>query len=156
DLYFASLAAQLQISASQPSLLRKALQLARDEYDMDEDAFLDFLAPLNQKVQEFASLVDVGPCAKYTNVVASATQELVKLTVEMSADNLRVREEKNQAEQEAAKIRASLSSNRPSGLRSRKNATIAALARLQTLGDVAPDEAPYVASPDQFQSPELS
>jgi len=71
---------------------------------------LAFLDPLNQKVQEFASFlnVDIGSCEKYTKVVANATAELVKLTVEMSADNLRVREEKIQAERETAQVRAAM------------------------------------------------
>jgi HD-like signal output (HDOD) protein len=110
DLYFASLTAQLQLSASQPAVLCEVLQLARENYGMDEGDLLAFLDPLNQKVQEFASFlnVDIGSCEKYTKVVANATAELVKLTVEMSADNLRVREEKIQAERETAQVRAAM------------------------------------------------
>jgi HD-like signal output (HDOD) protein len=113
DLYFASLVAQLQLSASQPAVLCEVLRLAREDYEMEQEDLLGFLDPLNEKIQEFATLLslDIGSCEKYTKVVVNATEELVKLTVEMSADNLRVREEKNQAERETAQVRAAMNSH---------------------------------------------
>src|SRR3989442_3125456 len=86
--------------------------MASEDYEMEEEDLLGFLDPLNEKIKEFASLLslDIGSCEKYTKVVVNATEELVKLTVEMSADNLRVREEKNQAERETAQVRAAMNS----------------------------------------------
>ena len=70
---------------------------------MNEEQLHAYLEPLHTKMQEFASSInlDIGQCDNYSLVLASATEEVLQLAVENTMDNLRVRQEKGQAEQEA-------------------------------------------------------
>src|SRR5262249_51350780 len=74
--------------------------LAAQWFGMDAAQFGQFLEPLNTKVEEFATLLNVpiGPCQNYPGLVASATDQLTQLAVETSLDNLRIEQEKVQAE----------------------------------------------------------
>jgi diguanylate cyclase (GGDEF)-like protein len=107
-LYLTTRVAQLQIAPnSQPALLREVLQLACDGFGMSESAFLEFLQPLNRKIDEFAAILqlDVGTVANYPTVVANATVELLQLTLESHAEAARLREEKQHTEQEVLRWR---------------------------------------------------
>src|SRR5258706_11401968 len=97
---------------------------------MDHAALRKFLEPINKQVQDFASFLDLSPSDRYTSVVADATEELVKLTVEMSAENFSAREEKNHAERESAKIRASIKGRNSRRLETSKNHKITLAAPL--------------------------
>jgi diguanylate cyclase (GGDEF)-like protein len=101
-LAFSSRIAQLQLGAEQPELLRDILQFGRERYDLNEERLIAFLEPLPAKIEELASLmnVDVVACEQYPSIIARAAEELVKLTVETSADKFRILEQKRQAEQE--------------------------------------------------------
>lgn len=151
DLRFASLVAQLQISPTQPRVMCEVLWLAREEYGMDQAELRKFLEPINKQVQDFASFLDPGPSDKYTSVVANATEELVKLTVEMSADNLRAREEKNQAERESAKIRASIKGRNSRRLETSKNHKITLAAPLHDPQDAGFSGEQSLLSENQFK-----
>jgi len=69
--------------------------------------FVDILEPVTRKTEEFAALleVDVGKCAPYTSLLANATEELVRLTIEANVQEVKAREEKNQMEQESRRWR---------------------------------------------------
>lgn len=101
-LAFASRIAQLQLGASESELLRDILEQAREYYGMSEADLSAFLEPIAKKIQEFAALMnlDIGSCAHYPSIIARAAEELIKLTLETSMDQLRTLEQKRQAEQE--------------------------------------------------------
>jgi diguanylate cyclase (GGDEF)-like protein len=87
-VYLAVRAAQLQIAPnSQPALLREVLRLACDDFGLSEAKFLDFLQPLNRKIDEFAAILqlDVGSLASYPTVVANATVELIQQRCDVDA-----------------------------------------------------------------------
>ncbi|MFO0865817.1 MAG: HDOD domain-containing protein [Gemmataceae bacterium] len=99
-LYFASRISQLQLTVTQTAVLGEIVSIARDRYGMDDVQFSKFLDNLNQKIDEFASLieVDLGSCPQYSTLFANATENLTRLAVEASIDNFRVHEEKARAE----------------------------------------------------------
>lgn len=101
-LYFATRIAQLQTHSSSLELCQEVKNLARTRFDLDEEQFTTFLESLHPKIESFASMmnVDIGATANYATLMVSATEELVRLTVANSIDQLRVREEKAKAEQE--------------------------------------------------------
>ena len=100
-LAFASRVAQLPC-ADEPELLRDILDFAREHYGMSEGDLTDFLEPVAHKIEEFATVMnlDIGACDDYSYIIARAAEELVKLTMETSVDQLRILEQKQQAEQE--------------------------------------------------------
>ncbi len=106
-LYFASRTARLQLTPRPPGLLREVFELASDRFGLNEAQLLQFLEPIHHKIEDFASLanVEVGRCEQYPAILASATEELVKLALATSMDNLRVCEERNRAEAEARQWR---------------------------------------------------
>jgi diguanylate cyclase (GGDEF)-like protein len=107
-LYLATRAAQLQIAPnSQPALLREVLSLACDGFGLSEAKFLQFLEPLNRKIDEFVAILqlEVGSLANYPTIVANATVELLQLSLEGDAEAARLREEKKQADQEVLRWR---------------------------------------------------
>jgi diguanylate cyclase (GGDEF)-like protein len=107
-LYLATRAAQLQIAPdNQPALLQEVLALACDHFGLSEGRFLEFLEPLNRKIDEFAAILqlDVGTLAHYPTVVANATVELIQLSLETNAEAVKLREEKKQAEGELLRWR---------------------------------------------------
>ena len=67
---------------------------------MTDDQLFSFLESLQEKIAEFAALVnlDLGPCESFANVFVKATENLTKLAVEASLDSFRATEEKNQVE----------------------------------------------------------
>src|SRR5207248_3326533 len=91
-LYLATRTAQLQIAPnSQPALLQEVLTLACDGLGLSEGQFLEFLEPLDRKLDEFAAILqlDVGTLASYPTLVANATVELIQLTLENNAEPAR-------------------------------------------------------------------
>ncbi len=107
-LYLAARTAQLQIAPdSQPALLREVLSLACDGFGLGEADFIDFLEPLNRKIDEFAAVLrlDAGALANYPTVVANAVVELLQLTMEGRAEAEQAREEKRRAEEEVLRWR---------------------------------------------------
>lgn len=107
-LYLAARVAQLQVAPnSQPALLQEVLSVACDGFGMTEGRFLQFLEPLNRKIDEFAALLhlDVGSLANYPTVVANAAVELIQLTMENAAEAVRAREEKKQSDQQLLRWR---------------------------------------------------
>ena len=105
-LSFADLVARLQSGAS-PVLAREVRELAEKHYQLDERQLAEFLGPVARKASEFAAIaqLDIGACEDYSRLLVQAAEALVKLTVESSLDGLRVREQKQQAEQEARRLR---------------------------------------------------
>ncbi len=106
-LYFASQVAQLQLTPRPPELLKNILLAAAQHFGMNEAQVMQFLEPLNRRVEEFATLiqVDIGVCENFPTLLASATEELIKLSVATSLENLRERDRRSQAEQEARQWR---------------------------------------------------
>ena len=100
-LAFASRIAQLPLGGG-AELLRDILVFAREHYGMSEADLTAFLEPVVRKIEEFAALMnlDIGACEDYPLIIARAAEELVKLTMETSVDQLRILEQKRQAEQE--------------------------------------------------------
>ncbi len=109
-LYFASRVAQLQLTVGESTLLAEVLALARDRYKMNDQALREFLEPVTRGIEECAALlqVDIGACHEYSTLIASATENLTRLAVETSLDNVRVEEEKNRAESDLKKTAEAL------------------------------------------------
>jgi len=102
-LYLAMRVAQLQIApSSQPALVREVLQLACDQFRLSEGAFLNVIRPLNRKIDEFTGILqlDLGSVAHYPTLVANASVELVRLTLESRAEAAKVGEEKRRTDPE--------------------------------------------------------
>ncbi len=107
-LFLAARAAQLQGSPDlQPALLREVLELTCDQFRMSEESFLEFLEPLNHKIDEFVAILqmDVGTMASFSTIVANATVELIQLTLEGRAEEQRANEEKRQVDRELLRWR---------------------------------------------------
>ena len=116
-LYLAARIAQLQIAPnSQPALLREVLALACDGFGLSESAFVEFLEPLNRKIDEFAAVLhlDPGSLANYPSVVANATVELLQLNPEGRAEEevLRWRRIAHRLRREATRDRLTGAFNR--------------------------------------------
>lgn len=109
-LYFANRIAQLQLTIGPSGPLGEIVSLAKDRFGMSDQEFQDFLAPLSEKIEEFASVlqVDIGACQQYPTLFAHATENLTRLAVETSLDNFRFQEEKTQAEDKLKKAEVAL------------------------------------------------
>lgn len=99
-LHFASLIGRLQIAPQCSSLAGELLQLAKERFHMDAPQLEQFLEPLNQKVREFASLmnVSVGSTQPFAAVLAQAAEQLAQIASETVLENIRVQEEKEESE----------------------------------------------------------
>ena len=106
-LQFASKVAHLLAYPGQVFLYRELLDLARSKFNMSEAEVGDFLEPLTDKIELFASIlkVDIGKVDKYPVILANAAQELVNLTLAINLDNHRYSEQKRRAESEARRWR---------------------------------------------------
>ena len=100
-LCFASHIARLHQTTDHAGLLSQIVSLAHDRYDLRDDQLFSFLDSLDDKISEFAALleVDLGPAESFSNLFTKATENLTKLAVEASLASLRVHEEKSQVEQ---------------------------------------------------------
>lgn len=104
-LYFATLAAQLLVTPDQPRIREKLIDYAAEHFDMNESQLFAFLEPLDGKIAEFIELlhVDAGSNVQFANIVSRATQQLMQLTIEASADTARARLEVDAARKEATR-----------------------------------------------------
>ena len=109
-LHFATLVARLQEHSPDPLLWERVRKLAAERFGLNEAQLLQFLEPLDRKMAELAALVQVdpGPWHHYPTVLAAAA-ELGKLTVEVGFEHLRLREQRDRAEQEAGHWRRAAS-----------------------------------------------
>jgi hypothetical protein len=84
DLYFASLIGQLQLAPNEPTLVSQLLKLAAERFKMDARQLEKFLQPLNQKIEEFAALlnVQIGTTQQYPALLAQATESSSNPVVE--------------------------------------------------------------------------
>lgn len=100
-LYFASCIAQMHHAPDQAELLGEIVALARQRFGFSDEQLRSFLEALNGKVDDFAALIDVdfGPSESFSDLFAKATENLTKLVMATSLDNVRVIEEKTQVEQ---------------------------------------------------------
>ena len=101
-LAFASKIGQLQLAPDQPDLFMELIDFARDRFQLDQEDFVAFLEPLQEKVEQLAVLlnVDIGKFHHYPLLLANAAGQLAQLASETALDNIRVSEEKDKAESE--------------------------------------------------------
>ncbi|MGH7171399.1 MAG: HDOD domain-containing protein [Gemmataceae bacterium] len=101
DLHFASLIGQLQLAPREPSVVTRLLTLAAERFQMDQLQLEQFLEPLHLKIEEFAAVINVqiGATQQYPTLLASATEQLVQIASETALENIRMQEEKEQADQ---------------------------------------------------------
>jgi diguanylate cyclase (GGDEF)-like protein len=101
-LHFATKVALLQ-EGTHSGLWDEVRNLAAEYFALDEEQLLNFLEPLDRRMAEFAALVQVdpGPWQHYPTILAAAA-ELGKLTLTVGLEHLRLREQRDQAEQEAS------------------------------------------------------
>lgn len=106
-LHFATCAADLLLYPDQPAVLKELHELARNHYQMDEEALKAFLAPLSKKIADFAALlqIDIGEAGDYSEILNRASEELVNLMVSTNIDNRRAAEASRRAESEARRWR---------------------------------------------------
>jgi signal transduction histidine kinase/CheY-like chemotaxis protein len=99
-LYFAHLIGQIQVTPDVPFLVQSIVDLGRARYGLADKRLEAFLKPLQEKIEEVARLlnVDIGQCHDYPALVANTSNLLTSIVVETSVENLRMQEEKNQAE----------------------------------------------------------
>ena len=107
SLHFASCATQLVLHPNHPAVLRDLYHLARERFRMEADEVLEFLRPLDQKVADFAALlqVDMGEARDFIGALTRAAEELIHLSLTASLDNQRALELSHRAESEAQRWR---------------------------------------------------
>ncbi len=101
NLHFASLIGHLQLAPDEPVLLAQLLKSAAERFDMDAQQLAKFLEPLNEKIEEFAALINVriGATQRYPTLLANAAEQLARIASETALENIRVHEEKQQTDQ---------------------------------------------------------
>jgi eukaryotic-like serine/threonine-protein kinase len=94
-LYFASQVTSIQTRVRLRNVSEELLGLAQSRFHMNRQQLLTFLEPLKSRVQEFADLmhVEIADCADFAKLFSSATQELVKITIETSVESARARDD---------------------------------------------------------------
>jgi PAS domain S-box-containing protein len=99
ELHFASLIGQLQLVPNDPILTTEIVRIASQRYGRDAAQMDAFLEPLRQKIDEFASLIDVriGAVQPYPTLMANATEQLAHIAAETALENIRVNQEKDRA-----------------------------------------------------------
>lgn len=108
--FFANRVAQLQFIFGPSKLPAEIVSLARDRFGLNDEELTDFLDTLSQKITDFSKLLDVdfGDLQKFSTLFSNATENLTKLAVETSLDNLRMQKEKNDAQENLKKAEAAL------------------------------------------------
>jgi PAS domain S-box-containing protein len=101
-LAFAGRIGQLQRTPDHPGLLLALMDEARDQFHLSQAQFTRFLEPLQEKVEQFAAVlqVNVGTVHHYPSLMANAASQLAQLASETALDNIRVTQEKTHAETE--------------------------------------------------------
>lgn len=109
-LYFAGRVAQLQAPAAPAGLCDEIATLAHEQFGLDETKLTEYLEALQPRIEELAGLLaaDVGPFESLQTQYAAASEQLSRLAVEMSLDNMRVHEEKAQVEEGLRRAEAAL------------------------------------------------
>jgi HD-like signal output (HDOD) protein len=109
-LHFANRIGHLQVVPGNPLLVHEVVEMAAEQFDMDEQQLRDFLQPLSEKVQAMASLLDVdlGECPDLSGMLTVATEQLTQIALETSLESLRIQGEKERAEQERQKVEEAL------------------------------------------------
>lgn len=109
-LYFAHRVAHLQLTVDLAAGVGEIMTLASERFRMTDRDFEEFLEPLGGKVEEFSQIldIDVGEQVGFPHLLAMATQNLSRLAVEASLENVRAEGEKQQAQQELKKTEAAL------------------------------------------------
>lgn len=94
-LYFASQVTSIQTRVRLREIHQELLGLAQSRYGMDQQQLVNFLAPLKEKVQEFAGLlkVEISDCSDFAKLFAGAAQELVNMTIEASAESVKAKDD---------------------------------------------------------------
>jgi diguanylate cyclase (GGDEF)-like protein len=101
-LHFATRVALLQEVAPDPALRQEVTRIAAEQFGLGEAQLVQFLEPLDRKMAEFAALVQVDPGPwQHVPTVLAAAAELGRLTVTVGFEHMRLRELRDQAEQEA-------------------------------------------------------
>lgn len=99
-LYFASRIAQMHWKLDRTQIMSEVVSLGKERFGFEQDQLIAFLESLHGRMTEFASLIDVdlGPTDSFAEIFVNATENLTKLAVEASLDNVRMHEEKSQIE----------------------------------------------------------
>jgi eukaryotic-like serine/threonine-protein kinase len=87
-LAFASQIARMHQTADPQELLGEIVVAAKQRYGLSDDQLFSFLESLQEKVHEFATLIDVdmAPCESFTHLLARATDKLTHLAVDASSE----------------------------------------------------------------------
>ncbi len=122
-LHFASLASDFFLRPLTPGLRQRLLDEADASFGLDEAGLAEFLAPLNEKAAQMASFlnVDLGTNENYATILATASEELVRLAMESSLESLRAQDTVRRAEAEAANWREQATRDSLTGLYNRSH-----------------------------------
>jgi signal transduction histidine kinase/CheY-like chemotaxis protein len=109
-LYFANQVANLHDDADRGVGLHEILSLAQTRYQMSDEALLTFLEGVNEKISDFASLIDVdlGTRESFSDLFTRTTENLTRFAVAASLDSVRMHEEKSQVERNLLEATAAL------------------------------------------------
>jgi diguanylate cyclase (GGDEF)-like protein len=122
-LYFATLASDFLTHPHSPGLRKQLLETAQNVFEMDKDALAQFLSPLNEQAAGVAAFlnVDLGVNENFATILATANEELVRLAMESSMENLRQQAAAKRAEAEAAAWRERATRDALTGLVNREH-----------------------------------
>ncbi len=89
-LYFVECLTQLDSITQEPESLEQLLTLARERFNMPQQALVSFLQSTVPKIDEFASLLNlnIGQCPDFAQILCEGSEALVKLTVEANRTSL--------------------------------------------------------------------
>jgi signal transduction histidine kinase/ActR/RegA family two-component response regulator len=109
-LYFAHLVGQLQVMPDVPCLVQAIVDLGKARFQLVDQRLHKFLKPLQAKIEQVAQLlaVDIGKCHDYEAILSNSSTMLTEIVVETSVENLRMQEERNQADEDRRKAESAL------------------------------------------------
>jgi HD-like signal output (HDOD) protein len=90
-LDFSSSLAQLETLPRNRRRFQEILRTARQSFGLERAELEEFLAMVRSKIEEFACVlrVDIGTCPHFAEVLAAGCEELIRLSVEASAQGQR-------------------------------------------------------------------